>query len=549
MSDLVEIELQEDGRRPEVERVRLEPGETFRLAFSPAQPPLRRFLLRGGDRQLADPDELPFLWLRAPDAARPWLRVTQVDTDVVDVPRIRTADKLLVAVEQDRKLGGRSTLVVKPPGERSFDLELRVAGRRLVSFATGGGQGPAGGEEEGEPPEELETEAPELDWEVPGAWESYGKPLVQRYQALRERIFQKLRPPPGLGRGLVVAASMLALVGFSFYSGRRASSARAEAAQARTDQENADESALASAEDAGACREELAELQRGQMNPEAARRNLVLSALAPPLARAEFIAGVSQTSERDEALAVSERARPDLVELVRARVAELQLAPPLQAWATARLELARTVHGDLPEHTLLWHPRFETLPEGQELYWSRGGTSLRGPFALGERPLRMVGGFEGSIDDAGSERGDPRPQQDWSVRTYTESLQAMRSALLAWSESAAGGRGKRMAVPPDELHLWSLALFSAWNEMPMEEDSGDIGQCARLVLDTLSTQRSAEPGEAVLPPILDVIETDEWVLPVGRTSACPWRDADLLDGVRSAMASVSVQVVLGEAPE
>ncbi len=551
MSELIEIELQEDGRRPEVERIRLAPGDVFRIVFSDAPPPLRRFLLRGGDRQLGEPGEVGFLWLRAPDAARPWMRVTQVDSDVVDVPRLRTADKLLVAIEQDRKLSGRSTLVVKPPGERAFDLELRVAGRRALALTTAGRDGVAGAGEdgEGEATPDADHETPELDWQVPGVWESYGQPLVRRYQAVRERIFQKLRPPPGLARGLVVAGSMLALAGFSLYSGQEARRARQEAAAAQASLENAAEATNASAEDAGACRSELAELQRGMMTPGAARRSLILRALDPTRARAAFIAGLNQTAERDEALGVGEQTRPELVARVESLLADLPYAGDDRAWCERRSELLSAMDGDLPRHVLLWHPRPDARADADAVLWSRGGTTLRGPFLLGERPLRLVGGFEGSVDSAKGELADPRPQQDWSLRIFVEALQQTRATLLAWSGSSTGGRGQRMAVPPEELHLWSLALYAAWNDMPMEEGSGSIGECTRLLLDSVAARRTAEPGEAVLPSVLSVLDADEWLVPVGRTSACPWRDADLLDGVRSAFGSLLTEVACTEAPK
>mgnify|MGYP002632552851 CR=1 FL=1 len=551
MSDLIEIELQEDGRRPEVERIHLAPGEDFRIVFSNVEPPLRRFLLRGGDRLLGEPDELPFLWLRAPDAARPWMRVTQVDADVVDVPRLRTADKLLVAVEQDRKLTGRSTLVVKPHSERAIDLELRVAGRRGLALTTRGrSEGVAGadeGEGEGEP--DLDRETPELDWQVPGVWESYGQPLIRRYQALRERIFQKLRPPPGLARGVVVAGSMLALAGFSLYSGRDARRARQEASQAQTSLENATEATNASAEDAGACRSELAELQRGMMTPGAARRSLILAALDPTRARAAFIAGVSQTGERDEALGVGEQTRPELVALVDAELADIVFTGADRLWCERREEFAGGAPVGLSRHPVFWYPSPDLPADTDPIRWSRGGASLRGPFLLGERPLRMLGGFEGPLDSAQGELADPRPQMDWSLQTFAEGLERTRATLLAWSGSSTGGGGRRMAVPPEELHLWSLALYSAWNEMPMDEGAGSIGECTRLLLDSVAARRTAEPGDAVLPSFLQILEAGEWIVPVGRTAACPWRDADLLEGVASSLASVVREVAFRESPE
>ncbi len=549
MADVVEIELHEPGHRPEVERIRLEPGEDFRLAFSAGKPPLRRFLLRGADRQLADPHERPFLWLRAPDAARPWIRVTQVDDSVVDVPRIRTADKLLVAVEQDRKLGARTALVVRPPEERSLDLELRVAGRRVIDVSAtidedGSPAGEGGDEDE---IEELETDAPALDWQVPGVWESYGQPLMLRWTALRERVFQKLRPPPGLLRGMSVAAGMLALAGYSLYSHRQAQAARAAADDSLEAMENASAAAEASAQDAGQCRTELAALQRGLLAPAAARRSLILAALDTSLARAKFMGLVSHTAERDEALAVGEATRGDLVASVERSLAERPLSPEMQAWARGRVELAAYLAGELPEHVLLWYPRPAELPTAAPLYWSRGGASLVGPFALGERPLRMIGSFDGPLD--GGEAADPRPQRDWSLQTLTASLTAWRSALLAWTESSAGGAGRRMAVPPEELDLWTLALFSAWNEMVMNDIAGDIGECSRSLLDSLERNQTAEPGDAVLPSVLEVVANDEWVWAVDRTAACPWRDADLLAGVQQAMDSVTLHVALAEAPE
>lgn len=109
-----------------------------------------------------------------------------------------------------------------------------------------------------------------------------------------------------------------------------------------------------------------------------------------------------------------------------------------------------------------------------------------------------------------------------------------RSALLSTRI-----RG-RMPVEPDQVHLWTLALMQAWNELPAPRGGqGDVGSCVRLLLGGVAEGQVAEPGEAVLPSVIDLVAQGQWNLPLRRSTECPWRDDDLVVGARQAIRTVA----------
>ena len=530
MATHVTVELIEPGRSPEMEVLEVPPGREFQLIWSDAAPPLRRLLLRGGERQLQAAGERPFLWLRAPDRAGAGFLVLQVDRDIVGEPRIEAPGGLVVPVEQDARLSARAELLLDPPGQAPIRVELRILDKRapdVDSFkgGTGGfGEGGSGA-------------TPETNWKVPGFFDSVVKPAMNRFNALTERVLQKVRRgPSGALRYILFLGLLLGSMGFAFYQNRQAKQARADQAVAEAAADQASDAATASAEDAGTCRSELAALQRMMLDPDQARRTLIGQTLDRTLARAAVLAEVPESPERDAALRRDELDRSQLVAVVEAAMADLDLDSEERGWLSTRLENAAALGDDLPDHMVLWHPRPDKREDPHMTEWSSGGSSLRGPWGLGERALRLVGDYEGDVetDPRKPEAAqDPRNQADWSLETLRKGLVSLRGVLLGRST-----RG-RLAVAPEQVHLWSLALWFAWNELPPAGPEGGLSPCVGTLLDGAAGGEAAEPGKPILPSIEDVVGEGGWPLRLKRSAACPWRDDDLVTGARLALQTVA----------
>ncbi len=539
MNDRILLELSEGGRRPEVDTCEVVAGEEVRIVWSPAAAPLRRLLLRAALRRYQTEAERTILWLRAPTRVNEPFQVMQVDRDVVGSPRMVAPDDLVVPIEQGMALPTRAELILMPEGERELRVELRVVDLRLPRQGTvadvSGGLSEGGGR--GGPSE--------LDWEVPGAFDSIARPVMNRIDGLTEKVVQKMRAPPALLRVLVYIGVVVGLVGFAFVKGRAADRAETRLAEVQVESERAEEASVESAEDAGRCRQELADLHRQLLNPTQARRSLIASTLDWTLARSAMIAGAEEGPELTAALARDELERPSLVTAVETTLAAAELTAEDREWIARRLESAPALDGTLPAWSVLWSPRPDQRLEAPSTLWSSGGSSLRGMLWLGERPLRLVGGYAGPLDldvenGSGTAR-DPRLQAEWSLATLASGLHSVEDVLV-------GRRVRgRVVVPPEQVHLWSYALFHAWNELPESvEESGSIATCVGLLLEGMAENQAADPGEAVLPLISEVVEKDRWTERLRRSADCPWRPEDLVTGSRLALNALAEATAVKE---
>lgn len=532
MSGVV-LELKEPGRRPEIERANFTAGGTARVVLADGPAPMRRFLLRGGDRGLEAPGERTVLWLRVPELPNDPIRVMQIDRGPAGSPFALAEGQLQIPLEQDSLLRKRTELVLKAEGGASVLLELRLRDTRL--------RGPAAiGELEDGLSQSGEEAEP--DWEIPNLWESTIKPLLDRMDALVERIIQKTRLPPAAVRTVATIVFILVALGYGRHQQGVATEASAVAAEAEAALERSDEASSDSAVDAASCRLELATLRRDMLQPEQARRLVVGSVLDRTLARAVVAAAVPADGETEAALQRADHSRGELIVRVEQLLTKVPADPEENDWIAERLEHASAFEGRLPEHTILWHARSDQRREPGLAVWGRAGGSLRGPWGLGERALVLIGREDADVL-SDTDLADARLQMEWSRETLTRGLLAVREVLLGRRIQG------RLAAPPEQVHLWTMALWHAWNELPPNATDGGVDECVRLLLSGAAAGRAAEPGEAVLPSVVEVFDQDDWTVALSRSAACPWREDVLVEGVRIAMTTVAEAAAAKERAE
>ena len=195
---------------------------------------------------------------------------------------------------------------------------------------------------------------------------------------------------------------------------------------------------------------------------------------------------------------------------------------------------------DLPRYALLWHPdpdlvcpfEYATVDNGIDRA-GRWGLSLRV-----KRQSNTDEDFEQDFAGAGSDpsQNDARMAARWSAGTHAIGMRDIQTALLN------SDAGNRVPVAPSQAHLWTLALWDAYNRMPSPADGvldSPVSTCITTLMDqVLQSAKPAEPGAPLLPNIVSVASGEEKILVVP-TSGCPWPDEAIPMGAQAALRAVA----------
>lgn len=203
---------------------------------------------------------------------------------------------------------------------------------------------------------------------------------------------------------------------------------------------------------------------------------------------------------------------------------------------------------DLPLYALLWHPD-PTLSCPRTYASVSGGVSLVGRWGLSARVSAEFGAPDPALtlalDQAEGVDRDPRANDRWAVAALVTGLRVVQSTLDRYD-----GAG-RVPVAPSQSQLWSLALWSAYNQMPdpvAGEADATAERCLSLLLDDLAAEAGpAEPGQPLLPDLVAVV-TEEVVVPARPIPACPWPADAVRQGASAALTAVTRLAVRSAPP-
>lgn len=237
----------------------------------------------------------------------------------------------------------------------------------------------------------------------------------------------------------------------------------------------------------------------------------------------------------DEILAFDGPATANMKEIVVTQMAALQ--SPLNDALVCRGH-ADKLGQDLPEFMLSYHPLEDQLcPE--EFQVVEGGIDFGGPWGISKRTQRDFGA-SASV----AEGEDARLNDRYSADAYTNGVRTVMKAIMETD------LGQRSAVNPGELHFWTLALFDGYNRMTsVAEGVGDMSaaECIEQALEEYSQNSElAEPGQAVLPPIADVI-TGKQEVKFKPTQACPWPSDSVDHGAKALLRAVTQTALIRQA--
>ena len=439
------------------------------------------------------------------------------------------------------KVGGRATVELIRPDSRgrvTKNLDLKSGSRleatlgdlRTVMFSleiesekVASGRGAVAG---ARPTGSQAVESlGSLVWVVPNIAETLAAPTGKIIAWLAARA-KKMGISPAMISPAILASGFMLGLGYVAYDQYKSGMD----AQARLKQLELDFEAARAARDDAVTAEEECRAQRQDLvfqldKIEESRKLQAEIALARPLAHAVSIEGGGPRMSDDATL---EYDKPAWAQMHKQVVAEMATARDPKSMAAVCLAEEEKLGQDLPKYMLLWHPSPDFVcPE--DFAAVIDGVDMAGPWGVGQRVGREFGGIAATPDGS-----DPRKNSRWSAAAITAGLRTVMETILS------ADTGDRPPVAPGQLHVWTLALFDAYNRMPSPAGGAmdrTAEECVRDLVEEVSRRyQPAEPGQPALPPIANIAGGDE--LKVTPTAGCPWPATAINLGAQSALRAV-----------
>lgn len=202
---------------------------------------------------------------------------------------------------------------------------------------------------------------------------------------------------------------------------------------------------------------------------------------------------------------------------------------------------------DLPRYMLTWHPNRDLVCP-LEYSAIEDGINRMGSWGLSSRVAKEFGaqnlsaGGEAGSQQLAEQLGDPRMAARWSATTLAIGMREVQFTLLTTDT------GTQPVVAPGQAHLWSLALWDAYNRLPSPASGvldKPVGYCVEeLVGKLMKNPEPAVPGQPVLPD-LTLVAAGEKTLNISPSPSCPWPTGVFQTAAEStiqAVANLSVYV-------
>ena len=379
-------------------------------------------------------------------------------------------------------------------------------------------------------------------WIVPGAW----RLLTDLVNSLAEAL-KSVGKRMGLSaQALSTMATFLSfalVAGFAWYQQYRATQAATELAdQAQRSMVLAEASAAVSHEGELLCLESRQALV-DQLGDEAARQALRVDEALEATKAQGVAVRLGEERMRDKQLLDRDSRWLTLLKnhLVR-ETAELP-SPPIDAHGCLAYE--RLLGNDLPRYALLWHPDPDPSKVCSPKYdTNQLGRNIKGRWGLSSRSSREFGAdIVADVGETFAKQRDPRTDQRWSAAVLTSGIRRIQEGLLSFDTLG------RPPVAPSQSQLWSLALWSAYNEMPDTADGVLDKPAIDCVTDLLQQKKvsapPAEPGQPLLPDLV-AVALGEVEFEASPTAQCPWREESIRNGAAAALRSVATLAVIDD---
>ncbi|MFH1467672.1 MAG: hypothetical protein ABIO70_25020 [Pseudomonadota bacterium] len=529
------IQCFEPEARPGAISMELEPGDAFCVfmlddALEEGAGGLRSTILRRAGE--APPPKSVFLMeLVASAVGDRWsLRVRRVNREMsIETQRAEAR----VRVTRGNELHDEARFEVALVGLRTVVFTLRFA-----ELKRQGGEAAVGGA--GSRSSRAMAGAVGSFWLVPTAMAILSAPKARVMNTL-----VKWGKKAGISPGMLLLAigvliPLVVTLVWGYLQSRAATQAKLEAAEAGEKLGTAEAALDAALQAEAACVAQRKDVVAALKDLEAKRALQAEIALATPLAQtlAVELGGARMGDESLVALDVAW-----LKGLREQVVFDLEKLDGTPEDATRCLAQASALGQDLPSFILLWHPDptlvcplgYELIDEGVDRMGS-WGLSARASSAFGPKaPGHAAGGMGAEL----------RMNDRWASHTLADGVRGILTTILT-AETA-----NRPPVAPSQAHLWALALWDAYNRLPVPAD-GALDKSAEDCVDglmkgLLDSDLPTVPGQPILPDIT-LVALGEISPPAKPTAGCPWPAEALPTGAKAALRAVAHQADLEGAP-
>lgn len=205
------------------------------------------------------------------------------------------------------------------------------------------------------------------------------------------------------------------------------------------------------------------------------------------------------------------------------------------------LEQNPVLGADLPRYMLTWHPDRDLVCP-LEYSVIEGGINRMGPWGLSTRVAKEFGaqnlsaGGEAGSEQLAEQLGDPRMAARWSATTLAIGMREVQFTLLT------ADTGTRPVVAPSQMHLWSLALWDAYNRLPSPASGvldKPVGYCVEeTIVKLMKNPDPSVPGQPILPD-LTMIASGDKTLSISPSASCPWPTGVFEDAAEAAIQAVA----------
>jgi hypothetical protein len=442
----------------------------------------------------------------------PTLRVIKVGGRAM-IELIRPESRGRVTKGTDLKSGLRFEATLRDLRTISFSLEIES---EAVAKAGMGSSRPSGSKAV----ESLGS----LLWIVPNIVEVITAPTGKIIAWLANRA-RKMGFSPGMVSPLILMSGFMLGAGYVAYDQYKTGmDAQERLAALQIDYDNSLLARDAAVTAEQTCREQRVDLTHMLNDIEETRRLQAEIALAKPLSHAVAIEAGGPRMAAEAAMEFDKPAWDSLHKLV---VSEMTGQKEPKSLAPICLAQEEKLGQDLPRFMLVWHPSADfTCPEGFGAVID--AVDMAGPWGLSTRVAKEFGSLADSA-------GDPRSNERWAAATYTTGLRTVMETLLQ------ADTDDRPPVAPGQVHVWTLALFDAYNRMPSPAGGAmdrPMESCLTdLIAEVAQRYQPAEPGQPVMPPIAAIAGGEE--LRITPTSGCPWPAGVLNQGAAAAVRAVT----------
>jgi hypothetical protein len=371
---------------------------------------------------------------------------------------------------------------------------------------------------------------------------SFFQLMVMNTTLLRDKVNLWLRRR-GLHPWVVLAVlsvgTLILLAGYAAYNRHQAAKTAEEKSKALEEMNARVEEARQNAlENEMACLQERQSLARRLQDIESSNKALITQAVSYTFSQSVAIEVGGNRMGDDSLKTFDDQFQSSTTQGILDRIDSV---PGDTAAMSFCLEQEQVLGMDLPRYMLTWHPdptvicplNYATIDKGID---------RKGSWGLSDRVAKEFGSQNFSEGGQAGEMqlteqlGSPRMAPRWSATTLAIGIREVQFTLLT------ADTGGRPPVAPSQTHLWSLAIWDAYNRVPSPANGvmdKPIGFCVDEMLNrVMSTGGASEPGSPVLPDIT-LVASESKSLVVPPSPGCPWPTDAFTLGAKSSLRAVA----------